>query len=134
MGEKVKVSNAEINKVVSAALRKKSNQRPKYDTQEQFWVGKKKYVLKFTRRYHRGQVSLCNPASCNAGDGCCHFRKVNGIDLCYTGSDDFDLLKHNGEHIIVSNMDEEMSQKVFNAVRNVLRLIEETPPESKENE
>lgn len=134
MSEKVKVSNAEINKVVTAALRKKSRQRPVYDTHEQFWFGDKKYVLKFTRRYHRGQVSLCNPASCNAGEGCCHLRKVNGIDLCYTGSDDFDLLKHRGEHIIIDSIDEEMSGKIFNAVRNVLRLIAETPPEPKENE
>ena len=124
--KKPKISNEEINKVVGAALRKKSRQRPTMDTKEEFCFKGKDYILNFTRKYHRGCVSLCNPAACNAGSGCCHLRKVNGIDLCYDASDNFDLFNVESEGGLIWGIDEEMENKIFRVVRNVLSLIEES--------
>ncbi len=119
------MSNEEINKVVSAALRKKANQQPRFDIKLQFHFAEKDYELQFTRRYHRGSVSLCNPASCNAGDGCCHLRKVNGIDLCYDASNTFDLMNYKSEGGLIWGIDEETENNIFKAVREVLDLISE---------
>lgn len=125
MVKKIKISNEEINKVVSAALRKKAKQQPKMDVKYQFHFAGKDYKLQFTRRYHKGTVSLCNPASCNAGDGCCHLRKVNGIDLCYDASDNYDLLEYHDIGGIIWNINEERETQIFATVRHVLSLIEE---------
>lgn len=131
--KKPKISNEEINKVVSAALRKKSRQIPTMNTKEQFSFNGKDYILNFTRKYHRGSVSLCNPAACNAGGGCCHLRKVNGIDICYDASDNFDLFNVGSEGGLIWDINEEMENKIFRVVKNVLLLIEESSPKPQEN-
>ena len=121
----ITVSSKEINKVVSDALREKAQQEPKMDIEHRVWFGGKDYKLNFTRRYHRGHVSLCIPASCDAGDNCCHLRKINDIDLCYTGSDNYELLGDKSEGIIIDNINESAENKIFTAVNHILSLIYE---------
>ena len=125
MKAKTEISNEDINKVVSAALRKKAKQQPKEDIKVSFRFAGKDYELQFTRRYHQGHVSLCIPASCNAGSGCCHLRKVDGINLCYDASNDFDLLEYHGEGGIFWDIDEEQETQIFHGVTTVLNFISE---------
>lgn len=125
---KKKVSNEEINKLVSAALRKKSKEEPIENIDVPFQFNGKDYNLQFTRRYHRGRASLCIPSSCTVQGlykDCCHFRKEKGIELCYTPSDNFELLKHEGEGIITYNIDADTEAKIFRMVGHVLDLISE---------
>ena len=127
MAKKVKISNDEINKVVQAVLRKLGNKQFKEDIECCFEFAGKRYKMQFTRRYHKGHASLCHPATCNAGSGCCHLRKVDGIHLCYDDSNTFDLMKYHSDGGLFWSINEETEKNIFQAAQIVLDFISEQP-------
>lgn len=84
----------------------------------------KRHCLRLYRHYENKSVSICNPANCNAGKGCCHYVRTDGIGLCCSLGSYFELrLKRELSHTVASFVDSDLEGKLINFAQNILDII-----------
>ena len=84
----------------------------------------KRYKVSLFRHYDHRDVSICNRATCNAGDDCCHYAKVDGVGLCCTLSSYFTLrVGKNLGHGIAFDIDWGNEEALTKFAQNILDIL-----------
>lgn len=112
-----------VNTLIQKALHQASTRNLVQGFTQTVRFNGRKYELKLKRRFRPRGVSICHRDNCNAGDDCCHLGHVLGIDICYYGSSQWDVMDDE-IGVIFSDMSGSEEEDAWDKVDRVLQVLQ----------